>query len=61
MVTVDKYVSMDGMKHVKHECDECGARCDPDSRNVTEWLFSYNGMQLCWHCLLYQADISKAE
>ena len=61
MVTVDKYVSMDGEKHVTHECDECGARCDPASRNAQDWLFLHNGEQLCWDCLMEQADFMKIE
>lgn len=42
-------------RHTEFTCDECEARCDPNDSNPKEWLFSFNGQQLCWECLMDEA------
>lgn len=62
MVVTDKFISIDPIgvtRSEKHICDECRYECDQGSWDPQEWLYSFNGQQLCWHCLQYQADFSK--
>ena len=48
-------------KAIYYECNECGSRCDQDSYNPKDWLYLYNGDQLCWECLQDQSGFTKIE
>lgn len=54
--TKDTYYN--GVPLVRHStsfaCDECETRCDPNSCNPEDWLYRYNGQQICWYCLMSQ-------
>ena len=53
-------VSINGMPSMRRStsfvCDECECECNPDSCNARDWLYSYNGSQLCWDCFMAEAD-----
>lgn len=38
-------------------CDQCEADCYPDSSDPRDWLYEFDGDQLCWECLLDAACI----
>ena len=46
-------------RHTEFTCDECECRCDPNSCDVKDHLFSFNGSQLCWECLQAEAGIEE--
>lgn len=45
----------------KYCCDLCEADCTPGSIDHRYWLYEYKGRQLCWECLLEEADIKIIE
>ena len=62
MVSVTKDVCLTAMRartSVEFFCDECECRCDPNSCDVKDHLFSFNGSQLCWECLQAEAGIEE--
>ena len=65
MVTIDRLIigrhRPTRTIRTRHECDECGGRCDPGSCRPQDWLYKLNGQELCWDCFLAESGAEIVE
>lgn len=65
MVTVEKRICNSGAPLMRrltsYCCDECETRCDPNSADLRDRLYRWNGEELCWDCLMELAGIEEVK
>ena len=44
-----------------YECDCCGEICYPDDKDPRQWLYDFEGAELCWACMVDATGITKVE